>query len=84
MMNLLTFGMLVSHRRKKMGKSQTVFSRQLNISRTYLSQIENDKADNMSARLFIKLVHSLDIPLDYACDLYTGIAVNTTTTTKGK
>ena len=75
----MTFGMLVRQKRKQKKMNQHEMAVVMGVSRNYYSLIEQDKAHNISAKIFIRLIHVLALPLEYSCDVYCGIALGTST-----
>lgn len=62
---LETFGAHVRRERKSQGLNQTELAEHVDISRTYLSQIEQGRAQNLSLRLASDLSEVLGIPSPY-------------------
>lgn len=57
----VTFGEVVARSRKKLGLNQTELAAEVSISRTYLSSIERDRADNLSIAILLRLARALDV-----------------------
>ncbi|WP_103028108.1 helix-turn-helix domain-containing protein [Salinibacter altiplanensis] len=64
-MALESFGKRVQRERKEQGYSQEELADEVGVSRTYLSQIEQGKAQNLSLRLAQKLGTKLGIESPY-------------------
>lgn len=64
-MALEDFGKHVRRERKNQGYNQEELAREVGISRTYLSQIEQGKAQNLSLRLAHRLSRKLGIESPY-------------------
>lgn len=64
-MALENFGKRVRRERKKQGYNQEQLAERVDISRTYLSQIEQGKAQNLSLRLAQRLSTQLGIESPY-------------------
>lgn len=64
-MALENFGKRVQRERKKQGYNQEQLAEKVDISRTYLSQIEQGKAQNLSLRLAQRLSTQLGIESPY-------------------
>lgn len=67
-MSLERFGQNVRSERKKQGYSQEDLAEEIEISRTYLSQIEQGRAQNLSLRLAQRLSTVLGIKSPYQED----------------
>jgi transcriptional regulator with XRE-family HTH domain len=65
-----TFGSWIRMNRNTLCLSQAAVAKSAGISRVYLSHIENDKAENISAKVLWKLLTALRINKGYGLELY--------------